>query len=139
MGYDSSLTFSQAVRCSQAVAGTAGVYTGPGNVAITFAGKAITVSSYLGASITAVSPGYAARGFIFNNAEIFTSILNGEHPQHEFHVLALLEVRDGALGTCYKIRGNFYTTSDTTLLAIESFISEPMSPNMRHTIPPWIY
>ena len=64
----------------EVVAGTAGVYTGTGNVEISFAGKAITVSSSLGASITAVSPGYAARGFIFNNAEIFSSILNGKTP-----------------------------------------------------------
>ena len=128
-------TPTQAFRCTDAVDGTAGEYTGPGNVAITFAGKAITVSSYLGASITAVSPGYAARGFIFNSAEIFTSVLNGEHPQHETHVLALLEGRDGALGTCYKIRGYFYTTYDTTLLAIGSITLEPVPPNMRHMIP----
>jgi len=55
------------------------LYTGAGNFDISFAGKAIMVSSSLGASITAVSPGYAGRGFIFNNAEIFSSILNGRN------------------------------------------------------------
>ena len=45
---------------------------------ITFQGKGIVVTSYLGATYTAVAPNGAGRGFVFNTNEIFTSILNGK-------------------------------------------------------------
>lgn len=56
----------------------AGFYSGTGNIDISFQGKGIVVSSYLGSSYTAIAPNGAGRGFIFNNNEVFSSVLNGE-------------------------------------------------------------
>lgn len=57
---------------------SAGSYSGSGNSAISFNGKAITVSSCLGAPYTALSLSGAARAFLFNSDEIFTSVLKGK-------------------------------------------------------------
>ena len=59
-----------------------GAYGGTGNRGISFLGKAMTLSSYLGAQLTAVTPNGADRGFIFNTNEIFSTVLNGDGPHN---------------------------------------------------------
>ncbi len=55
----------------------AGTYTGAGNVALDYAGKAITVRSESGAAYTVIDCEGSARGFWFHNGEGPDSVLEG--------------------------------------------------------------